>query len=268
MSQVPVLLELRGPVATLVLNRPEVHNAFNPALVERLTSLCAQLSADEAVRVLVLRGAGKSFCAGADLRSMQQAANWTTDENRDDAGRLASMFTAFRDCPKPVVACVHGAALGGGMGLVAVCDIVVAASSTRFAFTEARLGLAPAVISPFVLRKTGPGAALELFMTARNFSATDALRFGLVHRIAEDPRLDDELRAVLADLLRCGPQALAACKQLIASLAEMPARHLDLGTSLIAELRVSPEGRAGMEAFLERRPAPWVAEPPPALETV
>ena len=183
-------------------------------------------------------------------------------------GVFVAMFAALASCPKPTIARVHGAALGGGMGLVSACDIVVASPAARFGFTEARLGLAPAVISPFVVQRIGPGPARELFLTARQFSAEEAFRLGLVHRVVEDQRLDDEIQGILADLLRGAPGAQSACKRLIAELDPIDSRVEAFTTSLIAELRSSAEGREGMQAFLERRPASWVIEPPPRTEVV
>ena len=266
MSHELVQLTLQGPVASVRLHRPEVHNAFDSQLIAELTRHFDQLAVASDVRVVVLSGAGRSFCAGADLNFMQRVAAFTREENLADARALFRMFSVLESCPKPTIARVHGAALGGGMGLVSACDIVVASRAARFGFTEARLGLAPAVISPFVVRRIGPGPARELFLTARQFSADEAFRLGLVHRVVEDDRLDDEVQGILADLLRGAPGAHSACKRLIAEIAPLGAPLETFTTSLIAELRASDEGREGMQAFFERRPAAWVVEPPPRTE--
>jgi methylglutaconyl-CoA hydratase len=267
MSREPVGLRIDAAVATVRLERPEVHNAFEPRLIGRLTEIFHELSQDSNVRAVVLAGAGKSFCAGADLQWMQQIARYGQAENLEDARRLAGMFEAIDRCPKPVVGRIQGAAMGGGMGLIAVCDVVVADRSARFAFTEARLGLAPAVIAPFVLAKIGPGAARELFLTARQFGAEEAQRLGLVHRVAEEQQLDAGLSEVLKELLAGAPAAQAACKALVRRVAVERAEGIrDFTTSLIAELRGSSEGRAGMAAFLARSKAPWVVPPPPVQE--
>jgi methylglutaconyl-CoA hydratase len=264
-----VSLRVEEAVAEVRLERPEVHNAFEPGLIARLTEVFSELGRTTEIRAIVLSGAGKSFCAGADLQWMQQVAQYGETENFDDARRLAKMFVAIDRCPKPVVGRVHGATMGGGMGLVAVCDIVVAATTARFAFTEARLGLAPAVISPFVLSKISRGAARELFLTARQFGAEEALRLGLVHRLAEEASLDAEVRSVLTELLGCGPAAQAACKDLIRGVGGHSGADVqDYTARLIANLRGSPEARAGMDAFLTRRKAPWNSDPPPLREHV
>jgi methylglutaconyl-CoA hydratase len=265
----PLQLSLDGPVATVLLTRPDVHNAFEPALIERLTEAFLELGTRPDVRAIVLAGEGKSFCAGADLRWMGSVAAQGEAENEEDARRLARMFSAVDRCPRPVLARVHGAALGGGMGLVAACDIVVAARGAAFGFTEARLGIVPAVISPYVLAKIGPSAARELFLTARRFSADEALRIGLVHHVVEAHELDERLRALLADVLACAPEALAACKRLVRELPALGSEQvLEHTARLIARLRSGEEGRAGMEAFLERGRPPWVEEPPPDREVV
>jgi methylglutaconyl-CoA hydratase len=269
MSPEPVQLNVEEAVAVVRLERPEVHNAFNQDVIDRLAEVFTELAHVPEVRAVILTGAGKSFCAGADLQWMQQVAAYDDAANLDDARKLARMFEAVARCPKPVIGRVHGPAMGGGMGLVATCDMVVAARGARFAFTEARLGLAPAVIAPFVLAKIGPGAARELFLTGRQFNAEEAMRLGLVHRIADEDKLDAEIRNVLAELLLCGPAAQAACKDLIRQVSgKHAAEARDYTARMIAGLRGAPEGRAGMEAFLARRKAPWLQEPPPLRENV
>ena len=243
-----------GPVLRVTLNRPEVRNAFNPAMIAELTTVFSGVEADGAVRVVVLAGAGKSFCAGADLTWMREMAAYTREQNVADALRLAAMLEAVQGCPVPVIARVHGAALGGGAGLAAACDVVVAAADATFGFTEARLGIAPAVIAPFVLRKIGTGHARALFVTGERFDAARAERIGLVHKVVAPPALDAAVEETIAAVLACGPGAVRACKELVdrvPGLSREEARAYTAET--IAALRAAPEGQEGMRAFLEKR---------------
>ena len=203
----------------------------------------------------VLAGAGAGFCAGADLTWMREMAAYTHDENVADALRLVAMLEAVEGCAVPVVARVHGAALGGGVGLVAACDVAVAAADALFAFSEARLGIAPAVVAPFVLRKIGPGHARALFVTAERFDAARAERIGLVHHVAAATHLDAAVQEVVSAVTACGPAALSACKRLVADVPGMSREAARVYTAeMIATLRASPEGQEGMRAFLEKRP--------------
>lgn len=252
-----------GPVATLTLSRPELHNAFNAQLVAELRAACDELRAAAGLRVLVLRGAGPSFCAGADLGWMRESLGYTREENLADAERLDAMFAALNSLPLAVVGRVHGAALGGGVGLAACCDIVVAAEGATFGFTEARLGLLPAVIARYVLPKIGAGHARALFVSARRFGAPHALAIGLAHELAPEAELDAAVARTVADLLRCGPAAVAAAKALVAAVAELPpdaARDYVVGA--IAAARTGPEGQEGLRAFLEKRAPGWAEEGP------
>jgi methylglutaconyl-CoA hydratase len=207
-----ITVERAGPVATLTLNRPELHNAFNAELIAELHAACVALRAERDLRVLLLRGAGPSFCAGADLGWMRASLDYTREENLADAARLDAMFDALNRMPCAVVGRVHGAALGGGVGLAACCDIVVAAEGATFGFTEARLGLLPAVIARYVLPKIGAGHARALFVSARRFAAPHALAIGLAHELAPEAELDAAVERTVAELLRCGPEAVAASK--------------------------------------------------------
>src|SRR5919199_1216664 len=216
-----VQVEQRGPALWVTLNRPAVRNAFNPAMIAELTALFTGIEADGETRVVVLAGAGAGFCAGADLTWMREMATYTHDENVADALRLATMLEAVEGCTVPVVARVHGAALGGGAGVGAACDVVVAAADARFAFSEARLGIAPAVVAPFVLRKIGPGHARALFVTAERFDAVRAERIGLVHHVAPATHLDAAVQEVVSAVTACGPAALRACKRLVADVPGM-----------------------------------------------
>ncbi len=250
----PVRLELAQGVAQVVLNRPEVHNAFNEELIAELTRLFEHLSEREEVRVIVLRGEGKSFCAGADLNWMGKMANYTYQENLEDARTLARMFETLDHCPKPVVARVHGAAMGGGAGLVAVCDIAIATPEAQFAFSEVKLGLIPAVIAPYVVRRIGYGHARALFVSGERFDAETALRIGLVHKVVPASELEESLQKVIEGLKANGPVAMASAKMLLHATQVLPPDELrSLTVARIAELRVSPEGQEGIRAFLEKR---------------
>ena len=254
----PLRLEIddRG-VAVLTLDRPAVRNAFDAGLVEALARSFDDLAGDPSARVVVLTGAGTAFSAGADLEWMRSMREATAEENRADAARLQAMLRALDELPMPTIGRIGGPAIGGGVGLVAACDVVVAASSATFAFSEVRLGLAPAVIAPFVVRKIGHSAARALFVTGRRFDAVEAQRVGLVHEFADEGDLDRAVDAVVGDCLAGAPAAAAACKALPA-LAAGPADDVAEQTAaLIAELRVSEEGQEGMTAFLERRPPRW-----------
>ena len=204
-----------GAVATVTLNRPDRRNALDPGLLEALTDSFGDLAVDPVVRIVVLRGAGPAFCAGADLDWMAATRQLSREENVADAERMAAAFEAVDACPKAVVAGVHGAAFGGGAGLVACADVAIAAEGTTFAFSEVRLGLVPATISPYVLRTVGPGATRALFTTGRRFDADEALRLGLVHHVAAENRFETALVEVVESLLSSGPEAVAACKRLV-----------------------------------------------------
>jgi methylglutaconyl-CoA hydratase len=248
-----------GAVTHVVLNRPDVRNAFDEALIEELTAWAASVRAGGPGRVAVLSGAGKVFCAGADLTWMSKMVNYSAEENVRDARMLARMFQALNELPVPLIGRVHGAALGGGAGLAAVCDIVVAADDTVFGFTEAKLGILPAVIAPFALAKIGQSAAREFFLSAARFSAARAREIGLIHSVVEPGTLDAAVDATVRELLTSAPHAIAGAKALIARVAgKEPASVANLTAETIARHRVGSEGQDGMRAFLEKRKAPWV----------
>ncbi|MCS7272942.1 MAG: enoyl-CoA hydratase/isomerase family protein [Fimbriimonadales bacterium] len=249
-----VTIERTPPITRITLNRPEVHNAFNETLIAELTEAFEALRDDDATRVVVLQGAGKSFCAGADLNWMGKMVNYSFAENLEDARALARMFETLDHCPKPVVGRIHGAAIGGGAGLVAVCDVAIATPAAQFAFSEVKLGLIPAVIAPYVLRKIGYGNARALFITGERFSAETALRIGLIHRLVPEEQLDAEVDAVVQNLLQNGPNAMTAAKMLLHAALTLPHDEFrSLTIARIAELRVSEEGQEGIRAFLEKR---------------
>jgi methylglutaconyl-CoA hydratase len=259
----PVLrLERRGGgIACVSLNRPEVRNAFNAELIDALRAAFLTLAQDDSVRVVVLTGIGKSFCGGADVGWMRDSLGLTAEENVRDAVRMSEMFRAIDTCSKPVIGRVHGAALGGGAGLAAVCDVVVASSETIFGFTETKLCIIPAVISPFVLAKIGVSAARALCFTGERFDAERARRIGLIHDIVPLADLDARIEAIEIEFATSGPGAIAAAKRLIADVRETSyAQTKDLTARAIAAQRTTPEGQEGLRAFLERRAPGWVAK--------
>ncbi|MDX6541750.1 MAG: methylglutaconyl-CoA hydratase [Gaiellales bacterium] len=252
-------VQREGDVARVWLDRPERRNAFNAELIAAVTEAFTALAADEALRAVVLAGRGRSFCAGGDLDWMRDSGALPYERNVADAELAAAMFSAVDACPVPVVARVHGAALGGGTGLVCCCDIVLARDDSRFGFTEVRLGLVPATIAPFALARIGRSHARALFLTGATFDAGEAREIGLVHELhGDDAALDGAVERVLAALLRGGPQALRAAKALLAGLRDGdPAPQARRAAHAIAERRASAEGREGIAAFLERREPRW-----------
>jgi methylglutaconyl-CoA hydratase len=251
-----------GAVEYLTLNRPEVRNAFNESVIAELAAWASDVRAAAArhdVRIVVLAGAGKTFCAGADVTWMAKALAYTEEENLRDATAMSAMFAAIDALPLAVLGRIHGAALGGGAGLAAVCDIVVADDQALFGFTETRLGILPAVISPFALAKIGRSAARELFLTGARFSAARAKEIGLVHACVPAAELDATVARYVDELLSAGPDAVAAAKALI---PQVWGRTIEgaapLTAAAIAARRVSAEGQEGLRAFLEKRAASWV----------
>jgi methylglutaconyl-CoA hydratase len=247
-----------GSVEYLTLNRPDVRNAFNEEVIAELTAWAENVRTDRGVRVVVVAGAGKTFSAGADIHWMAKTVNYTKEENLRDASAASAMFAAIDSLPVPVVARIHGAALGGGAGLAAVCDIVVAEETAVFGFTEVKLGILPAVISPFSLAKIGRSAARELFLTGARFSAARAREIGLVHAVVAAGELDATVDAYVRELLTAAPEAISAAKSLI---REVWGRSIDdarpITAQAIATRRVSSEGQEGLKAFLEKRRPAW-----------
>lgn len=245
-----------GSTAHIHLARPDVRNAFNAAMIRDLRDAFSQLGEDPGVRAVVLAGEGKSFSGGADINWMRGALDLGYERNVADAEAMSDMFRAIDRCTKPVVGRIHGAALGGGAGLTAVCDIAIASDETIFGFTEVKLGIIPAVISPFVLSKIGVSHARALFLTGERFSAARAMQIGLVHEVVSASALDGAVERVVAELLSAGPLAASAAKALIESVS---ASGYDASRAItaaaIAARRVSDEGQEGLRAFLERRPA-------------
>jgi len=253
--------ERDGAVERLTLNRPQVRNAFNEEMIAELTDWAAATTGDSSVRVAVLAGAGSTFCAGADLGWMAKTIEFTEAENVEDATRASMMFGALDQLPIPLVCRVHGAALGGGAGLAAVCDVVVAEESAMFGFTEVKLGIVPAVISPFVVAKIGRSAARELFLTGRRFSASRALDIGLAHEVVRPEDLDSAVDRIVREILAAGPHAVAAAKQLIADVwGKTPAEARHQTARALARRRISAEGQEGLRAFLAKRKPGWSNE--------
>jgi len=262
-------IERQGPVGLVTLNRPERHNAFDDALIAELTDALRTIEADDAIRVVVLSGAGKSFSAGADLNWMRRMAGFSTDDNRRDAMGLAVLMRTLAQLRKPTVARVHGAAYGGGAGLVACCDIAVATQFASFSFSEAKLGLIPAVISPYVIAAIGERYARRYFLTAERFDGAEAWRIGLVHEVTSgDAELDEKIGGIVDALLACGPVAQREAKELIRAVASRPfsSEVMQDTADRIAKIRSSPEGREGVAAFLEKRKPAWIPpEPEPQV---
>jgi methylglutaconyl-CoA hydratase len=247
-----------GPVEHLTLNRPEVRNAFNEHMIDELTRWAGATAADTTARCAVLAGAGKLFCAGADLTWMSKMVSYTHEENMRDAQALARMFFALDTLPMPLIGRLHGAALGGGSGLASVCDIVVADEGAVFGFTEVKLGILPAVISPYALAKIGRSAARELFLTGMRFSAQRAKEIGLVHAVVPIDQLDIKVQEYVSEVLSGGPEGLSAAKALIPKVwTRSAADAIEITAEAIAKRRVSSEGQEGMKAFLEKRKADW-----------
>lgn len=259
MSESTVIVERQGAVATLWLNRPEVHNAFDEALIGHITQTLRTLDADSTVRVVVLAGRGKSFCAGGDLGWMQRMAGYTQEENEKDAAQLAEMLRTLATLSKPTIARVHGAALAGGTGLVAACDIALATPQASFGTTEVRLGLIPAAIGPYVLAAIGARAARRYFLTGQRIDAETALRLGLVHELCSLDALDAKVTEVTQQLLGGAPAAQTACKQLIADFTGRPITPALVAESAkrIAAIRASTEAREGIAAFFDKRKPHW-----------
>src|SRR5579862_4937313 len=253
-------VDIQKPIASVLLDRPDVHNAFNDELVARVTDTFTELGAREDVRVIVLGGNGKSFCSGADLNWMKRMVQYTREQNLEDARAVGRMYLAIARCPKPVIARVHGPALGGGAGLVAACDIAVAIESVQFGFTEVKLGIIPAIIAPFVIARVGPGRAREFFITGERFLAPVAMNIGLIQHVAShELALDALIDSKISQILTSAPGAVAAAKELVFGVSSRTLENaIDYAAEAIATARAGAEGQAGMQAFLERQKPPWI----------
>lgn len=250
--------------ATLVLNRPEVHNAFDPEMVAQLTAALKDADADPSVRAVVLTGAGQSFCAGADIGHMKKSATFTSKQNYQAARQSADMLYTLYSLSKPTVACVRGAVRGGGCGLVAACDIAIGSRLSTFRLSEVKLGIIPSMISPYVLAAIGQRNSRRYMLTGEEFDASEAWRIGLLHDIVEDDELIGQVGAILTHLHTSGPAAMAAVKRLIAvnAHAGIDEKVIHTTSEGIADIRATPEGQEGLAAFLEKRKPAWVLPAP------
>jgi methylglutaconyl-CoA hydratase len=259
-----VAIRAAGPIRRLRLTRPDERNAISKQMIEELGNALDLLAADADCRVVVLEGEGRSFCAGADIGEMRASGGATFEQNLADAGRLAGLFQALDSLPRPVVGRVHGHCLGGGVGLAACCDVVVASDDTAFAFSETRLGIVPAVISPFALRRIGPSHARRYFLSGERFDAREAKRIGLIAEHCAPVDLDGVVVRMVDEMLQAGPDAQARIKRMIRESADLTWEEYRLSTPRqIAEARQGEEGQAGLAAFRERIPPPWVPRPEP-----
>ncbi len=258
-------IEREGHVARVWLNRPDVRNAFNEHVIAELGTAFTTLGADLQLRAIVLGGRGKAFCAGADLGWMREMAGYTWERNRSDAQALADMLWIVYRSPVPVIGRIHGDCYAGGVGLAAVCDVLVAAEGVNFCLSEAKLGLLPGTISPYVIRAMGEQASRRYFVTAERFSATQAGAMGFVHEVCADDALDAKVGEIVAALVANGPMALRACKTLVQDVAGQPitAALRDETARRIADIRASDEGREGVQSFLNKRKPAWLADRTP-----
>lgn len=251
-------------VLTIRLNRPDIRNAFNETMIDELHQVFGKDALNPKVKMIVFRGEGPAFSAGGDLSWMKKSVEMSLEDNLKETRHLTAMFKTMNECPKPVIGVVHGAAIGGGVGLVSICDYVIATEDTTFSLSEVRLGIVPACIGPFVVAKIGATHARSLFISAERFKAKRAFEIGLIHEIAKDEKaLDEVVARITGNMLQCGPQAMSAAKQLVLNLS-WPERRENLGdcfeyvSKTLAELRVSPEGQEGLKAFLEKRKPLWM----------
>ena len=253
-----IKLKFHDRIARVTLNRPSVRNAFNEVMISEMTDAFKTINKQADLRVVVLTGEGKGFCAGADLSWMKGVINYTYEENLQDSQNLADMFELMFNCPLPTIARVNGPAIGGGTGMVAVCDIVIASEKAVFSLSEVKLGLVPACISPYVIRRMGDKNCREYFLTGERLTAEKALAAGLVNRVVSEDKLDEVVNKLIAQLISSGPNALAWCKQLLANVPSIPDKEVGKYTAeVITKLRMSDEGQEGMKAFFEKRKPNW-----------
>ncbi len=254
-----LLTSLKEKVLTITLNRPQVHNAMNAAMIAELTEIFKNIPVNGTVRTVVLKGNGKSFCAGADINYMKTIATFGFEDNVADGEKLAALFMAIYQCPVPTIAMVHGVAFGGANGLLAACDVVIAEENTRFAFSEVKLGIAPATIGPFVIKRIGEYGAKELMLTGKRFTAEEAKSWKLVNYSLPQEKTEEKLQNMLNEFKTAAPQAVQKTKQMIKKIVSDNdiKETLNYTAGLIAELRASQEGQEGMEAFLEKRKPEW-----------
>ncbi|OPX18183.1 enoyl-CoA hydratase [candidate division WOR-3 bacterium 4484_100] len=255
-----LLYEIEKRVARVVFNRPEIHNAFNDIMINELITVFDDIEENRDLRVVILTGRGKSFCAGADLNWMKRVKDFSYDENLQGSLALSEMLYKIYTCSKPTIARVNGTAIGGGTGLVAVCDIAIGAENAKFSFSEVKLGLIPACISPYVIKKCGEGRCREFFLTGERLTAQKALNAGLLNMVVPLEKLDEAVDHLVDQLLSSGPEAIKRCKELIRNVPGMDWEEVKRYTAeVIARMRVSEEGQEGMNAFLEKRKPKWTS---------
>jgi methylglutaconyl-CoA hydratase len=256
-----IRLEDKGRIARITFCRPEVHNAFNDTVIYELTDCFTKLKNNAELRVIVLTGEGKSFCAGADLNWMRRVKEYGYEKNYEESLALAELFHLIYTMPVPIIGRINGAAIGGGTGFVALCDIAVAAESAKFSFSEVKIGVVPACIGPYVIKKIGEGKAREFFISGERLTAQEAHRIGLVNRWYPDDQFDGEIEKLITTVLSSGPHAVAMAKELVSNVPNMPSDKFKPYTAdMIAKLRKSDEGQEGMDAFLNKRKPNWVDE--------
>jgi methylglutaconyl-CoA hydratase len=256
-----ILFSRKEKVVRISLNRPEVHNAFNATMIREIAEAFEEAQRDESVRVVVLTGIGESFCAGADLNWMREIIRYSFEQNLKESMEVAELMHKIYTLPKPTIARINGAAIGGGNGLFSACDIVVASERARFGLSEVKIGLVPAAISPYIMRRIGESAARELFLTGERFDARRALEIGLVNKVVPHDELEVKVDEIIRLLLSSGPEAIASCKELLHKVPAMTdAEAKSYTAEMIARLRVSQEGQEGMAAFLEKRKPRWAKE--------
>lgn len=261
MNYQTVKYETKGKLARVTFCRPEVHNAFNGTLITEMTEVFSQIAKDDDLRLVILTGEGKSFCAGADLNWMRGVIKQTFDENLAESNALADLFYAIYTCRRPVIGRINGAAIGGGTGFVAVCDIAIAAESAVFSFSEVKIGVVPACIGPYVIKKMGEGKTRELFISGERMKAARAHDVGLVNRVVADDQLDAEVDGLVKLIMSSGPEAVAMAKRLVSEVPGMtPQQFKPYTAEMIARLRISDEGQEGMDAFLNKRKPRWVED--------
>jgi methylglutaconyl-CoA hydratase len=251
---------VEASIARVTFCRPEVHNAFNSDLIGEMSLIFTELAKDDSLRAVVLTGEGKSFCAGADLNWMRSVKDQSFEQNLDESNKLADLFYQIYRFKRPVIGRINGAAIGGGTGFVAVCDIAIAAKSAKFSFSEVKIGVVPACIAPYVIKKMGEGKARELFITGERMNADRAHEVGLVNKVVDDNQLDNEVNQLVKFVLSSGPEAVAMAKKLVSEVPGMtPDEFKPYTAEMIARLRISDEGQEGMDAFLNKRKPAWVS---------
>jgi methylglutaconyl-CoA hydratase len=259
-----LILHVEALVATVTLNRPDVRNAFNQEVIAEMTQAFVELGVRDDVRCVVLAANGPAFCAGADLNWMRSMADYTYEQNQEDAGRLATMLQAVYECPQPVIARIQGDVYAGGTGLVAACDMAVSVDTAGYCLSEVKLGLIPATISPYVIRAMGARAAHRYFLTAERFDAAEALRIGFVHEVVTAEALDAKVAELVKAVVNAGPEAVKLCKKLVQDVAgqAITPELTEMTVQSIADVRVSPEGREGVQSFLQKRKPSWLPSKP------